>query len=73
MTFRFNSVELTETSIREPPKTKTELRGMFAEAVRNTQLLPPRGISCFGRAQKQRHFVFVQPPLGRSISGSEIL
>jgi hypothetical protein len=33
-------------------ETKTELRGMLAEAIRNTQLLPPRGFSYKGRAQE---------------------
>jgi hypothetical protein len=36
------SMTLTKTFTREPPKTKIQLREMLAEAVRNTQPEPKR-------------------------------
>jgi hypothetical protein len=65
MTLRFNSVEVTKFPYGSRQNQRLSCAKKLTEAVRNTQLLPPRGISCFGRAQKQRHFVFVRPAARR--------
>jgi hypothetical protein len=41
----------TKTFMREPPKTKIQLREMLAEAVRNTQPEPKRPPQAANRGQ----------------------